>query len=212
MEKTDLVVTRLTSDEAKELENWREHKNKPSLAPALSVRLFELFLNGSSCEEIVKLNNGVYTLGQVLEARVRDQWDDKKDRYLADLYGGVLDRVKQTQIEAVGFTSDLLAVAHKQFGQKLKKYLQNGDETELKDVVSLGSLQGYSKAIEILLKLTGQEKKGDSKVGIQVNNLGQGSAQAPGSGVVVEVGVGTEKLNSDLAMKVLQFLEAKDEE
>jgi hypothetical protein len=206
-------IQRLTPEEREVLERFKDEKGKPSISVALSLKMFELYLNGSTCEEIVKVNNNQFSLGQVLEVRVRDGWDEKKDRYLADLYGGIVDKVRQTQMESVGFTADLLAVAHKQFGHKLKRYLQTGDEKEL-GPLSLNGLLQYQKAVDILMKLTGQDKKeAASKLQIpaaQVTPVGP-IPTAPQAGGKLLPG-GTESLDSSLAEKVLQFLNTQEDE
>jgi len=197
----------LTADEQQIYQNWIENKTKPPLAVGLSLKMFELFLNGASCEEISKVNNHLYTLGQIYEARISHGWDERKDKYLAELFGGVVDRVKQTQMEAVTFTSDLLSVAHKQFGTKLKLYLQSGDEKDLGEL-SLTNLSSYTKTAELLMKLTGQDKKTEKMTMAGPVSVGDKATELTGE----IVPGGTERLDSGLAMKVLQFLEAKDEE
>jgi hypothetical protein len=61
-------------------------------------------------------------------------------------------------MESVMFSADLLASANKMFGDKLKKYIQTGDEREL-GTLKIDSLKQYRDAVELLLKLTGQDKK-----------------------------------------------------
>lgn len=139
---------------------WKETKNKPSLAPALSAQLFELFVHGLSCQDIVDLNRGVYKLEQVLEVRVRDGWDERRKQYVDQLFGSVIARVAQTQVESVGFITDMLAAAHKRHGDKLQKYLQTGDESDLPRDINIDSWTNYKSAVETLLKITGQEKSG----------------------------------------------------
>ena len=195
----------LNQEELLTLNKWRSEKNKPQLSTSLSLKLFELFLNGSSCDEIVKVNNNLITLGQVLEVRVRDGWDDKKSKYLAELYSGVVDRVRQTQMEAVSFTADLLAATHKLHGTKIKKFIQSGDEKEMGGL-AINGLQSYQKAVDILLKLTGQDKKeASAKLQMPVS-----SSTAVASSVVSDklLPGGTENLNSSIADRVLQFLES----
>lgn len=209
----ELAVSRLTDEERSTYLSWLETKNKPSISPVLAAQMFELFLSGATCDEIAKVNSGMFVAGQILEARVAHGWDDKRDKYLADLYGGVLEKVKKTQVEAVGFTSDLLAAAHKQYGTKLRKYIQSGNEKDLEGSIQLGSLQTYVKAVETLMKLTGQDKK-EKGAGPVVVMAGGGTAGAQDSeqSAVIDMGQGgTEKLDSGLAFKVLQFLEKEDE-
>lgn len=179
--------------------------------------MFELYLNGSTCDEIVKINNNQFTLGQVLEVRVRDSWDDKREKHLSDLYGGIREKVKQTQMEAVAFTSDLLAAAHKQYGQKLKRYLQSGDEKDL-GTLSLSGLQSYQKAVDILMKLTGQDKKeaaakisGPSAMEPSTNPANPNVVITPEKASLALPGA-TERVGPTLADRILMQIEKEDNE
>lgn len=153
----------LTAAEQKIYDNWLEVKNKPSVSPSRAVKLFELFLHGISCEEIVKINAPEFCLEQVLEARVRDGWDEKRDAYTTQLYAGAVENVRQIQVESVHFVADMLAAAHKQHGDKIRRYLQTGDEKDLAGAMSIGSFQTYKQVAETLLKLTGQDRSSIEK-------------------------------------------------
>jgi hypothetical protein len=74
------------------------------------------------------------------------------------LFEGVRERVEQVQMESVLFTTDLLSSANKMFGDKLKKYIQTGDEREL-GALKVDSLKQYRDAVDLLLRLTGQSNK-----------------------------------------------------
>lgn len=135
---------------------YLEYKNsgEPRLSLVNSLRAFELFLNGSTCEEIVKLNEG-FTLGAVIDARIRDQWDQKRESELNSLYKGVGERIKQTHSESMVFVSNLLAVAHRRFGPKIQAYLQSGMEEDLEGVIKIDSIKGYKELAELFLKVSG---------------------------------------------------------
>ena len=136
---------------------WQEDRKKPSLATALSVKLFELFLHGVDCAEIVSINRGSYSIEQILEARVRDRWDERRNEYLETLFNGVVGRFSQAQAESISFLTDLLASAHKMHGIKLKAYLQTGNEEDLGDF-RINGWQNYKGVVDALMKLTGQDK------------------------------------------------------
>jgi len=114
-----------------------------------------LFLNGKSAEEIANLNK--MPLGEVVRARIDFEWDNKKNEHVAFLMGSVRDRVRQTQLETIIFSSDLLAAAHKLHGERIRKFLQSGDESELGDL-KITSLKAYKDTVELFMKLTGQDK------------------------------------------------------
>ena len=152
-----MATTDLSPAEKKIYQDWQENKSKPSISPATAAKLFGLFVHGISCQEIVNINTPAFCIEQVLEARVRDGWDEKRRSYTDDLYAGVLNNVRQVQVESIQFVSDMLAAAHKHHGNKLRRYLQNGDEKEL-DGMSVDSFRTYKSVAETLLKLTGQDK------------------------------------------------------
>lgn len=129
--------------------------SEPPLSPSLQMQLFELYLNGYSCEQIASLNRGI-RLGAIVRAFKEGDWMNKRGAYINHLLENVKDRVQQVQCEAVVFASDLLAVAHKMFGGKLQRYLQTGDESELGGL-AINSLKQYKETVDLLLKLTGQD-------------------------------------------------------
>jgi hypothetical protein len=130
---------------------------KPALSLSMSLQLYELFLNGKSCEEIARLNPH-FTLGMIVRARVEGLWDARKAAHVSELYGNVRDRVQQVQLEAVRFTTDMISAAHKQFSDKIQRYLMTGDERELGDL-QIRNLRDYKSSLELLLKITGQDKE-----------------------------------------------------
>ena len=149
-------VELLTADERKAYKLWKA-KGEAPLAPIVQAQLYKLFLNGNTCDDIQRLNPNV-PLGMIVRARVDGLWDQRRDRHVATLFEEVRARVQQVQMESVMFTSDLLAAANKQFGDKLKKYIQTGDPRELGDL-NINSLKQYRDAVDLLLKLTGQSNK-----------------------------------------------------
>jgi hypothetical protein len=140
----------------RELEAYERYKGPP-LAPSVQAQLYELFLNGYDADAIQKLNPN-FNLGMIVRARVDGLWDERKAAHVTGLLDGVRERVQTIQMESVHFMANLLAAAHKLHGDKLKRYLQTGDESVLGDI-SIKSLDGYRKAAELLLKLTGQDQK-----------------------------------------------------
>ncbi len=192
-----------TEAENASYQEWLERKNRASISPALSIKFFELFLRGDSCDKIQSLNPGI-TLGQILEARVRDQWDRKREKYTEELYSGVADRFKQTVLESVEFTTDLLAAAHREHGQKLKKYIMSQDPADLGEV-RITSFGAYAKVVDTLMKLTGQQKENTVRTIIMPENH-----EIPISGAAGRVAGDTTSVNSPTADRILKFLEEKN--
>lgn len=175
--KEEIVVYKapeeyLVSYEKEELAKWRR-RNEPPLSQMTAIQFYQLFLIGHSCEEIVKANENRFPLGMVLDARVRYEWDKRREIYLEKLYKEAEENVKQRQHESAVFITDLMAVTHKLYGQRAKSYLQTGDPKALKDLqdYELGSLAKYRIAVDILSKVTGQDRaprKADAPL-VQIN-------------------------------------------
>jgi hypothetical protein len=149
-------IEMLTPEERKAFKLYIQ-KGDPPLSPGVQAQLYTLYLNGSTCEEIVKLNPN-FNLGMVARAKVEGLWDERREKHINHLFENVRERVQQVQMESVMFSADLLASANKMFGDKLKTYLQTGDEREL-GTLRIDSLKQYRDAVELLLKLTGQDRK-----------------------------------------------------
>lgn len=161
-ELTKNAIESLTPTERAAYEQYLE-KGAPPLSPAAMANLFELYLNGNSCEDIAKLNKN-FTLGMIARAKVDGLWEERRQAHVRSLLEGVRERVQQVQLESVMFSADLLAAANKLYGDRLKRFLQTGDERELGDL-SITSLKQYREAVELLMKLTGQER--ESKVTVK---------------------------------------------
>lgn len=152
VDPTDL----LSPEETRALKLYMK-KGDPPLSPRLQGELFSLYLNGSTTEEIAKLNPNL-SLGMIVRAKVEGLWDQRLDAHRNHLLSTIRDRVQQVQMESIGLTADMLAAANKSFGDKFKRYLQTGDESVL-GTLKIDSLKQYRDAVDLLLKLTGQDKK-----------------------------------------------------
>jgi hypothetical protein len=122
------------------------------LGPDKNAKLYSLYLNGNNCEEIQKLNPNL-TLGQVVHARVIGDWDLRKENYQESLLQKTEERHRQVAMETINFLSDLLAVTNIRYGQKLKKYMQFEQESDLDELAI--SLKQYKEMAELHQKLAG---------------------------------------------------------
>jgi hypothetical protein len=130
---------------------------KPALAPSLNAKLFNLFLNGKTCEEIRRLNPTLQ-LGEIVAARVAGRWDERREDHLDNLLNATSTRVQQTTLETADFVCDLLAVANREHGDRLRQYLQSGNPDDLGEF-RIQNLTGLKMVIETLQKLTGQDRQ-----------------------------------------------------
>jgi hypothetical protein len=132
------------------------------LSPVLQANLYNLFLNGKTCEQISTLNQGI-SQGAVLLARVENEWDLRKKEYTRALIEGVSERAKQIQLESVHFVADYMSAFHKKFGSALQEYLQSGKETTIDrtahSFISGQELRNYKLALEMLKEATGQTER-----------------------------------------------------
>lgn len=128
------------------------------LAVSTSAAFFQLYLNGCDAHEIHALNKG-FPLEAILYEIVYHDWEKQKAEYLVELQKGVREQLIKANLETVSLLSNMLAVANKQHGDKLKKYLQTGDPADLQGTIVVDSIHQLIKAIEGLQKITGQDDK-----------------------------------------------------
>lgn len=179
LELTEQQFNSLTEPERVALERFLRGNESP-IATSTSAKLFELFCHGDTCRTIQKLNP-MFSYGQILHARVRDNWDEQRDLYLKDLFEGTRKRLIQTKAESAEFLSDVLKAVHTLDGDKIKRFLQTKDPKELEGVRILPSSgKSYKELVEALGKIVG-----DDEGGITVTMTG--APAATGGTVSVEV-------------------------
>jgi hypothetical protein len=153
LKKADLY---LTNEEKGSLTVYVEAGGMP-IAPNTASGLYELFLNGSTTMDIWKMNKNI-PYGAIVDARIRFNWDEQKDLYASELHSKIRDKVVKAQLEMTSLLSDVMAVANKKHSEKLRKFLQSGDEKHLEGTISVDSIMGMQKIIESMMKITGQDK------------------------------------------------------
>lgn len=141
----------------RELEAYRKYmeSGKAPLAASTATNFFQLYLQGHSTEEIAKLNPA-FGLGIIVRARVEHDWDRLRKEHVEHLLDNIRQVVQTTQLEAVQFVAEGLAVYRKMAGEKFQRYLQSGKIEDLGDFKDM-SFKTYKDLLELLLKLTGQE-------------------------------------------------------
>lgn len=164
----------LTALEREAVEKWRRGADTSPLSPVVALKMYELFLLGHSCDEIARVNENKFPLGLIVNARIMHEWDRRRQAYLDQMYEDAGNVIRQRQIESAFFLGDVIALAHKEYGAKIKAYLQTGDKAHLTGLdLKVTSLTSYKMAIDALMKVTGQEKPGkDSAPLVQINTGG----------------------------------------
>lgn len=118
---------------------------------------FNLFLNGYDTKEIWKMNKA-FRYETIVWARIKFDWDRQKEEHVAALTVQIRDKVQKSQLEMTGLLADLMSVAAKQHGEKIKRYLQTGNAKDLEGALGIDSIASMSKIIEGLAKITGQDR------------------------------------------------------
>lgn len=127
------------------------------LSPDTAAKIYELFLNGSDAHEIHRINPA-FPLGGILDAQVRYRWTETREKYASELQVKVRDKVMNVQLQTTDLMADIMSAARKKYGDKLKKFIQSGDEKDLDGVLNVGSIKELVKITEGLLKVTGQDR------------------------------------------------------
>ncbi len=138
--------------------SWRRTK-APPLPVDKGLKMFELYLNGYDCEAICKVNSETYPLGQILDARMRYHWDDRKEHQIKRLFDSIGQKILVTHKESLGFLSDWLAAVHKLYGDKVKQFIQDGDPEILPVQIRFSSIKDYKEMTNLLIALINATKK-----------------------------------------------------
>lgn len=150
MLSTSLVKTDiLNKTELDAFLEWEASEELP-LSPIAGARLYDRFLHGSTCVEIAALNPGI-SLGHIVQARLTQEWDRRRDEYVDDLMKVTEQKHKQVALETINFVSDLLSANNARFNNKLQRYLKSGQEKDLEDLAM--NLKQFKEMSELHHKL-----------------------------------------------------------
>jgi hypothetical protein len=147
----------LTERELREYRIFMRLK-QPPMAPSTQEQFYQLFIQGNNCEEIHRLNPHGFSLGAIVRARIENDWDQKYREHQGNLIMKARERVQQVTLETVDRVANELAASNKLINDKVKRFLQSGDPNELQGT-GVGSQRHLKDAVELLQKLTGQDKK-----------------------------------------------------
>lgn len=128
------------------------------LVEETSDELFQLFLRGSTCDEIRKARPG-FGLGQIVACRVIHNWDLRRREYRDGLKQTVPDRAGQVYLEQADFLGDILTATMLVHRDNIRQYMATGDKTFLKDVPIPSSVKDLRDFTDLFMKITGQDKK-----------------------------------------------------
>jgi hypothetical protein len=194
--KLTAVGVELSELENKAFMEWRAVGGNP-LPLAAALKLYELFLNFYSLDEIHRINGKKIPLGQIVDARVRFEWDKRRKEQLDSMYSTIEQKVVKVKNEAVVHLTDLLSAAHKIWGDKIRLFLQDGDPAALGDL-NLVSFKNYKELVSLLKEMT--DKKEPATVSKVLVDHTHSIKESP------------QKLSSGVAADLLKLLNAPDKE
>lgn len=146
----------LSDEDFEEMAHYIINGGTP-LALVAAQKFFELYLNGYDVKEINRLNP-TFTKGAILLAKVRYDWDKMYDDAMQEMNRRIINKMNKAAVEATSIYTDMIAAANKNHGDKLKKYLQTGDEKYLEDSITINSIKDLATVIDSLQKLSGADK------------------------------------------------------
>lgn len=136
------------------------------VAVSLASSLYQLFLEGYSCKQISEQGKGL-SEADILNLRIKYKWDEAREEYARSLQDQVQGKLMKAKMEAVEFLTNQLAAIHKSSRDQTLKYLMTGNPDDMPE--ELGKLGGYKQIIEVLQKVTGEDKVSKVKVDGNVN-------------------------------------------
>jgi|SRR6185437_6900945 len=157
--ETALAIALRGLDE-REMEAYRYVlKTRPiEIAEETSERMYQMFLQGRTCEDIRKANKG-YALGQIVACRIKYGWDARVVQHRTTLAATVPDRAIQTSLENVDFVTKLLTVNRIVMEEAIDKFMLSRNPDDLKGVIQAKNAKELKELVELLMKMTGQDKK-----------------------------------------------------
>jgi hypothetical protein len=171
LKKMDDVHYSLSTAENDALDKWERGK-RPQLSITTVAKYYELYLQGCSTEDIARLNPGV-DLGAIVHAKIEYGWDLEKSKYVLNLTNNIKEQAVKTHLESVKFLGNVIALTHMRFDEKLKKFFQSKDETELGEFSGKDfDLKEYRHNLDLFFRLTGQDARAlkASQININVNS------------------------------------------
>lgn len=175
----------LSDEDAESLMIYIASKPKPLALPTARA-FYELFLTGSSIEDIQKINPS-FSKEEINHCRVLFNWDDSYFEVMQSMQNRIASKVVKAQVEAASLYADTISVANKQHGYALKKYLQTNDESYLVGTLAVKSVTQLAAAVNGLQSLLKESALQDTRM--------QGKAPVSKAETIVEIEAESETLS-----------------
>lgn len=191
MENKNKILANLSPMELALLEEAKQEGTKP-VAASLAAQFYELFLEGFTCKEIAK-QNPVFTEKDILFCREKYAWDQSKEEYAQILKTRIHEKLAKNKLETVEFITNMMSITHRDYNKQAQKYIQTGKEDDKPDTWIKNS-SSYKAVVEILQKVTGEDKITKQKISGDINI---NTTNSPGK---------TTDISVDLQSKILEVL------
>lgn len=141
----------LTAEEIKHAEKYlRKYKTKGIISEVNSLKLFELYMIGTSFSELHK-QFPEFPVGQIILTCALRGWAMDRERMQHTLRDRVKAKVVKSVIEQVDFLTSMLSVANAEHIQKMREYIIDPNTT--KPDLRIESIKEYKEVMESLTKL-----------------------------------------------------------
>ena len=141
----------LTAEEIKHAERYlRKYKTKGIIGEIKSLKLFELYMIGTSFTELHK-QYPEFPIGQIILTAALRGWAQDREKMQHTLRDRVKAKVVKSVIEQVDFLTSMLSVVNAEHIHKMREYIV--DPTLPKPDLRIESIKEYKEVMESLTKL-----------------------------------------------------------
>ena len=149
---TDREKQGLTQEETKLAEKYlRKHRTAGIVDEVNSLKLFELFLIGSSFREL-HVQFPRYNLGQIILTGAMRGWVHDRENMMHSLKDRVKAKVVKSILEQVDFLTSMLGVSNAQYLDNMRQYIADPVNTPAPSL-RIESIKEYKDVVETLQKL-----------------------------------------------------------
>ena len=128
----------------------RKHKTAGAIGDIQALKLYEMFLIGSSLHEIQQ-QFPEYDIGQIVLTAALKKWGMDRDKMQGTLRDRVRAKVVKSVIEQVDFLTSMLSVANVEHVDDMRKYII--DPNNPKPSLRIKSIKDYKEVAEVLGKI-----------------------------------------------------------
>ena len=149
---TDEEKFGLTEEETKRAEKYlRKHKTAGAVSEAESMKLYELFMIGTSFYEIHQ-QFPQYPVDQIILTAALRGWVRDREKMMGSLRERVQAKVVKSVIEQVDFLTSMLSVVNAEHLEEMRAYVIDPTNNP-KPSIRVESIKEYKDVVETLSKL-----------------------------------------------------------